>query len=127
MSDTGGNLFGTPVIWARIVAIAIIFVLWSNIISCNADHDSRAREAEISKLATRSSAENYCKVQSREQHSLHKQFQTTHTQSTKMATRGYRVVLQYEFWNGATMRMTNGSETCNLEWRGSDWRSNIIF
>lgn len=125
--STGGNLFGTPVIWGRIVGIAIIFVVWSNIISCNAANDSKAHEAKSDSLATSSSATSYCETSVRKQHSIHQQFRITGADSTKMAARGYRVVLTYEFLNGATQRMTTGTETCNLEWRGSDWRSGIRF
>jgi hypothetical protein len=127
MSTGGGNLFGTRIIWLRIVAIAVIFTVWSQIISCNAANDSKSREAKSDSLATSSSAISYCETSVRKQHSIHQQFRITDTDSTKMAARGYRVVLRYEFFNGGTQRMTTGSETCNLEWRGSDWRSGIRF
>ncbi|MET4144419.1 hypothetical protein ABIB45_001324 [Arthrobacter sp. UYCo732] len=83
--------------------------------------------AKSASLATSSSAISYCKTSVRKQHSIHTQFRITGSDSTKMAKRGYRVVLKYEHFNGATKQMTTGSETCNLEWRGSDWGSGIRF
>ncbi|MET3705867.1 hypothetical protein ABIB17_000466 [Arthrobacter sp. UYEF6] len=95
--------------------------------SCNATKDAEAQEAKAKSLATSGSAMTYCETSVRKQHSLHQQFRIIDSDSTKMAKRGYRIVLKYEFHNGATQRMTTGSETCNLEWRGSDWRSGIRF
>ncbi|MDQ0768202.1 ABC-type molybdate transport system substrate-binding protein [Pseudarthrobacter defluvii] len=127
MGNTGGSLFGTRMVWARIIAISVIFAAWMQISSCNASKEGASQEAAMSAAATSTSAISYCEESVRKQNSIHQQLHIISSTSTKMATRGYRVITKYEYFSGATKQMTSDSETCNVEWTGSRWRPGMLF
>jgi hypothetical protein len=123
----GGNLFGTKRTWMGIVGISVIFTMWSSISSCNAKNAAKEEGQRIDRLATGSSAAEYCKETLRKRESSRQRFEITSTSSTRMSEHGYRVQLTYVYWNGATRRMAQDTETCNLEYRASGWRAGIRF
>jgi hypothetical protein len=110
-----------------IIGISVAFTLWSSISSCNADNAAKAESQRIDRLATNSSAVDYCKETLRSRESSRQRFEITDTRSTKMSEHGYRVQLTYTFWDGAARKTAQRTETCSLEYRASGWRSGIRF
>jgi hypothetical protein len=121
------SLFGTKQTWTWILIIGLGWGVMSGVNSCNAAKAAEEREREVASLATRSSAEAFCKEYVREDERIRTQFAITNVTSQKMSKYGYRVLVEYRYLDGSRNKMVARSNTCNLEWRGKDWRNGIIF
>ncbi|WP_426938583.1 hypothetical protein ACQCSV_13570 [Pseudarthrobacter sp. S3] len=117
--STGGNLFGTRVIWMRIVAIAVIFVLWMQINSCNAAADSKKESARLASLATSDGAIGYCKESVRFSDGHRERFAITAATATRRTTpTKYDVVVKYEYFDSYRKVMHPESRTCAVGYGG---------
>ena len=121
------SLFGTKRTWTWILIIGVGWGVMSGVNSCNAAKAAEEREREVASLATRSSAEAFCKEYVREDERIRAQFTITNVTSQKMSTYGYRVLVQYSYLDGYRNRIVSRDNACNLEWRGDDWRNGIRF
>lgn len=122
MSASGGNLFGTRVIWAGIVAIAVIFVLWAQIISCNETNAAKEAASRNSSMATSAGAIEYCKEFVRRTQGDRQRFGITDGEAARRATpTHFDVRISYQYWDSYRRVMRPDSAPCAVGYSG-EWR-----
>lgn len=124
MSTGGGNLFGTRMIWARILAIAVIFTAWSQIASCNAANDAKKETASNNSMATTDGAIAYCKDLLRDSsEGGREQFTVTNASATRRVTpTHFDVIVDYTYWDGYRKRTREDAYSCAAGYSG-EWRT----
>lgn len=123
MSTGGGNLFGTRIIWMRILAIAVIFTAWSQIISCNEANDAKKETATNNSMATTDGAIEYCSDLLRDSsEGGREQFAITDASATRRATHThFDVIVEYTYFDGYRKKTRDDSYNCAAGYSG-EWR-----
>jgi hypothetical protein len=117
--SAGGNLFGTRVIWMRIVAIAVIFVVWSQIMSCNAANDAKQAAAHDLAMATPDGAIGYCKDLVRFSDGDRERFAITTTNAVRRSTpTNFDVTVGYQYWDSYRKALHTDSRQCAVGYGG---------
>ncbi|MFF1831097.1 hypothetical protein [Paenarthrobacter sp. NPDC058040] len=110
-----------------ILLVGIGWGVMSGVNSCNQQKAAEAEEQRVASLATRSSAEAYCEKYVREDEQIRSEFSIDQVTSQQMSKYGYRVLVKYSYRDGYRNKIVSRDNTCNLEWRGKDWRNGIRF
>ncbi|MET3367238.1 UNVERIFIED_CONTAM: hypothetical protein ABIE34_000459 [Jeotgalibacillus campisalis] len=121
------SLFGTKRTWTWILIIGVGWGVMTGVNSCNAAKAAEEREQKVASLATRTSAESFCEDYVRKDERIRTEFSIDKITSKKMSKYGYRVLVQYSYRDGYRKKIVSRDHTCNLEWRGDDWRNGIRF
>jgi hypothetical protein len=110
------------------VGIAVAFTLWSQISSCNAQADAKARDAQLEAQATPESARSFCEGEVREHEGFRTGFSIISSEAVRHGRITFKVRVDYEYLNTATGARVQDSDTCSLQRRSSGgWRSGMRF